>query len=276
MKEYQFFNQLFYQGINTLVSAITIIILASIVFFLLKRKTTSKKQMYKIRSRVVYIAIIIFLLALIRIWIEGFTHLFTMLSLVAAGLVVINKENIMNFTGWIIINWRGLFSEGDAIQVQTYIGEVIGIKLLYFTIRETIELGYSQPTGKLIKVPNALVITNPVMTFATDDNITLYKVPYVVNLDVDPIKIAEHAKVTITKILQEKYQFNNNFSETQKFNKNKILSSGICDYEPKVELKFFSDKEKLVCIQMSFYCFTEDAKSLEQALIQSLIQYQVK
>ncbi|WP_235826851.1 mechanosensitive ion channel [Facilibium subflavum] len=115
MNETQFFNQLFFQGVNTFVSAIAIALLAGIVFLLLKRKVTSKKQMRKIRSRVIYVAIVIFLLALIRIWIDGFSHLFTMLSLVAAGLVITNKENIMNFTGWTIINWRGLFSEGDAI-----------------------------------------------------------------------------------------------------------------------------------------------------------------
>ncbi|AHB99143.1 mechanosensitive ion channel [Francisella orientalis] len=40
-----------------------------------------------------------------------------MLRLVAAGLIIVNKETVMNLVGWIIINWRSLFSEGDYIQI---------------------------------------------------------------------------------------------------------------------------------------------------------------
>lgn len=273
MNETQLLNRLFYQGLNTAIAAVVIIVIAIIVFTVLKRKVTSEKKALKLRSRVIYIAAVIFLLAIVRIWIEGFTHLFTMLSLVGAALVIINKENIMNFTGWIIINWRGLFSEDDTIQVQGYRGNVKDIKVLYFTLYETIESANDQPTGKLIKVPNAVIITNPIITLTNDHSLILHQVPFVVSIDAEPIDIALQAKQTITNLLQQKYQCDQQLSESSLISKYSLSRLRLKSLTPQVNLKFFNDKENIVNVQTSFYCYAEDVQALEQDFIQSLLTH---
>ena len=271
MNEDQVYNQLFSQFINTVVLIIAVTIFGVSIYFFIKRKAISQKIVNKIRSRVIYISIVIFLLGLIRIWIEGFTHLFTMLSLVGAGLVVTNKENIMNFTGWIIINWRGLFSEGDSIQVQTYVGEVTDIRLLYFTIRESVNLGVDQPTGRIVKIPNGLIITSPVISFSSECNIMWHSVPYIVNINENTIKIADDAKKYIFNLWQEKYQFNTEITKGNVLDKSKFTRLGISDFQPKVELKTFHDKDKMINIQTSFYCFSCDEAYFERCLVEFLI-----
>lgn len=82
-----------------------------------------------------------------------------MLGLVAAGLVVTNKESIMNFAGFLIINWRGIFTEDDFIQIQNHIGCVESIQPFYFKLYETTSTNQKQATGRAIKIPNSLVIT---------------------------------------------------------------------------------------------------------------------
>ncbi|MWX52134.1 mechanosensitive ion channel, partial [Francisella tularensis] len=135
--------------ISTFINIILITIVASLAFYLLKKRATSTKQIKKIKLRVIYLSIIIFFLVVIKIWLGGITNLFTMLSLVAAGLIIVNKETVMNFVGWIIINWRSLFSEGD-FEVQNYHGYVSEIKVFYFRMYETIEHGDKRTTGKLL------------------------------------------------------------------------------------------------------------------------------
>ncbi|MDC0534946.1 mechanosensitive ion channel family protein [Francisellaceae bacterium] len=266
----QFYQQFMSQGINTVIAAIIIAILAAAMFFFLKRNHTSKKHKHRIRSRVIYIAIVIFILVLIRIWIEGFNHLFTMLSLVAAGLVVTNKENIMNFAGWIIINWRDLFAEGEHIQVQNYIGEVIDIKLLYFTISEITDFNTAKPTGKIIKIPNGLIITNPITTFSNDENVILHKIPYVTTFDNKSIDIAQFLKFEMFKLLEEKYVEYINKRGSKGYNN---LISKFDNLNVDVEFKLYNDKEKLVNIQTSFYCFSQDVIDLEQRLIEKLVSH---
>ncbi|MDE4965568.1 mechanosensitive ion channel, partial [Francisella tularensis subsp. holarctica] len=90
------------------INIILITIVASLAFYLIKKRATSTKQIKKIKLRVIYLSIIIFFLVVIKIWLGGITNLFTMLSLVAAGLIIVNKETVMNFVGWIIINCRSL------------------------------------------------------------------------------------------------------------------------------------------------------------------------
>lgn len=271
MKEEQIFNQLFFQCFNTFISAIVIAIIAIGCHSLFKRKITNQKQLNKIKSRVIYIATIIFILVVVRIWIEGFYHLFTMLSLVGAGLVIVNKENVMNFSGWIIINWRSLFSEGDYIQVQSYMGKVVGIRLLYFTINETYYLGDKKTTGKIIKIPNSLIITTPVTTFPNDDCILLHKISFVTSIG-SALKISEKLKQYVSKKVQEKYAISENFKESKVFSKAKLSKIGVYSLEPKVDLIPVADNEKIVNVKVYFYCLGEDGKSLEQEFMTYYLQ----
>lgn len=103
------YNEMLFNIISTFINIILITIVASLAFYLLKKRATSTKQIKKIKLRVIYLSIIIFFLVVIKIWLGGITNLFTMLSLVAAGLIIVNKETVMNFVGWIIINWRSYF-----------------------------------------------------------------------------------------------------------------------------------------------------------------------
>jgi len=257
--------------VNSLVSAIAITLFAAFTYFLLQRKLKNDKEKHRLRSRITYISILLFGLVLIRIWIEGFSNLFTMLSLVAAGLVVTNKENIMNIGGWLIINWRGLFSEGDYIQIQNFVGYVDSIKPLHFKLYETTALGRNQATGKTIKIPNGLIITNPITIFSDSSHLVLRKISYAVTIDQKLIDIVNTARNTIASLLDEKYKDNPAFSIKVIAKKNKALANMI-DMEPVVEIQPFSDKEKLITIQTSFYCYPDDARLLEQQFITSLMK----
>ncbi|AIT08514.1 mechanosensitive ion channel protein MscS [Candidatus Francisella endociliophora] len=265
-------NQIFLNLISTIVNIIIVSVVAIISFYLLRKRTKSTKQLNKLRSRIVYISIIMFILIVIKIWVGGISHLLTMLSLVAAGLVIVNKETVMNFVGWIIINWRSLFSEGDYIQIQDYHGYITEIKLFYFRMYETIEHGDKKITGQLIKLPNAIVITSPISTYAGDENITLNKVPYILSADKDILTLTEKANKIITKLISEKYDYNDDFSKSSLISKSKLKHCGITSFAPIVEIKTVADKDNLLNIQASFYCYIDHKRELEQSYIKELIK----
>ncbi|WP_432773666.1 mechanosensitive ion channel domain-containing protein [Francisella salimarina] len=265
-------NELFLNTIDTAIMAIFITIIATVVFHILKKRKTSEKQISKLKSRTIYISIIIFSLIIIKIWLGGITNLLTMLSLVAAGLIIVNKETVMNLVGWIIINWRSLFSEGDYIQIMGYHGCVTEIKLFYFRMYETIEHGDKKTTGKLLKFPNSIIITNVISTFTSEENISLNKIPFLISTDSDILKIRDSLNLTIRAIISEKYSFNETFTQSDLVTKHKLRQYGINDFAPYIEIKTLSDKTDTLNIQAYFYCFSDDKKEIEQLYLNELVK----
>lgn len=257
--------------INSLIAGLVIIVSAIALYLLFFKKPEDSRERKRIKYRIIYIAILIFLLVLIRIWIEGFTHLFTMLSLIAAGLVVTNKENIMNISGWLIINWRDVFAEGDFIQIQQYTGYVDTIKLLSFKLFETNALDDPIATGKTIKIPNGLVITNPVTLLTANTNLILNKTDYPIKAGSDPSHLAEKAQTLLQDILTTHYAGDARFSKDALQRKNRVLAK-LIDLKPNVDIAPLTDKEHIATLKITFYSFPKDAKYLKQVLLKKLFK----
>lgn len=276
MSESSLLSQIFFQLINTTISAITIIILSYIAFFLLRKKVASTRKANRLKSRIAYIATIVFLLAVVRIWIEGFTHLFTMLSLVSAAIVITNKETVMNIMGWIIINWRSLFAEGDDIQVQSHIGCVIKVKLLYFTIRETTTLGNGKSTGKIIKIPNSIIIVNPIITFEAENNLILHENDYIIHANEDYLAVVTRTKEILSNLIREKYQFDTEFYKSKILNSINLIKLGIDNFKPNIFISNYNPKDRLITVKISFYCLVQDKEEIEFELNRIVAEMQIK
>lgn len=54
------YNEMLFNIISTFINIVLITIVASLAFYLLKKRATSTKQIKKIKSRVIYLSIIIF------------------------------------------------------------------------------------------------------------------------------------------------------------------------------------------------------------------------
>ncbi|MEF2231162.1 MAG: mechanosensitive ion channel domain-containing protein [Pseudodesulfovibrio sp.] len=111
-----------------------------------------------------YVAVFFSALALVFIWFESIGPVITFLTIIAAALTLVAKELILNFIGSFVIFWRELFAIGDRVRVGDMAGDVIDKGVLYFTLLETGDSGLAgHSTGRLIKVPNALTLTQPVI-----------------------------------------------------------------------------------------------------------------
>lgn len=106
-------------------------------------------------------------IAVIRIWFEGLHNFLTFLGIIAVGLTIVSKEIILNFVAFWVIIWRELFSIGDRVQVGDVVGDVTRKGILYFSV---VEVGNwvkaDQSTGRMARIPNALVLTTPVLNYS--------------------------------------------------------------------------------------------------------------
>jgi small-conductance mechanosensitive channel len=256
--------------LSTAISAIVIIICMIIIYQLFKSKFYTIRKKRQFRSRVAYLGILIFLIVLTRVWVDGFTHIFTMLSLVAAGLIVSNKESIMNFTGWLIINWRGIFSEGDYVQIQNIVGYVDSIRMFHFKLYACQSLDNRLLTGKVIKIPNSTIITTPITLFSLERHFSLKTMTIMIDMNDKTIDLSNKLNDHVQILWTEKYKNNNSFYRLV-FKGKSTLSASIQTFQPSIQLKPVSDKERKINVVINIYCLPDDEKYFDDKIMQHII-----
>lgn len=87
---------------------------------------------------------------------------FAIFSIIGTGILLVLKEPFQNVIGWVYIVTRRPFEIGHRISVANFIGDVIDIRILEFSMIEvrSREDG-GQSTGRILRVPNSMLFTTP-------------------------------------------------------------------------------------------------------------------
>jgi small-conductance mechanosensitive channel len=248
---------------STLIAGIAVFVLFFLFYFVFKNKNATLKQSLRYRFRLIYLGIFFYLILLARIWVEGFEHIFTMLSLVGAGIVVTNKETVMNFVGWLIITWRNLFTEGDVIQIGTNFGIVSNIGPLYFRLYETTAVDSLQTTGKSIKIPNGLVITLPVFSVSPDNNFLQYCFSVLAVPDLEKLKSTIETIQEKFNLVLSQYYKKSCSSGFKRLEDSHEAISAFINKKCTVGFNYIPGKDKHAEVTFRFFCYPKDQKGLQ-------------
>lgn len=144
--------------------SLTLVIVAMLVIKIGKKASPKEgRRATEVPYVVQYVTVCILILVLAYLWLDGIAPMLTALTIVAAALTIVCKEIILNLAGSMIIFWRELFEVGDRVQIGDHSGDVIAKGAFYFTLLEAgAHHTTEHSTGRLIKVPNGLVLTIPV------------------------------------------------------------------------------------------------------------------
>ncbi len=266
-----FDNVIFLNIISTLVAAIVLALAYFITSVILTRKMEDDKQKQRIKIRLFYIIFVIFIFLLARIWVEGFTQLLAVLGLVSAALVITNKEVIMNFSGWLIIIWRGLFSEEDLIEIQQFKGYVQSIRILYFTLLEVEKGSHNIITGRVVRIPNGLIINNAVINFSPAHLLEQHlSVLFDRNTNVNLAK--SKFKQIVDETLHAFYHQKKEYTKTFLERRSRKVASMIHLYcvvsaRPKYDLPGG------ILLTARYYCYTNDHEKIEQDIWDKLFVF---
>lgn len=270
MMKYEWLNSFYSNLISTAIIFLVIVLLYVIFNFFIVRKVRDVRQKQKLRVRAFYVGCVIFIVFMERVWVEGFTHLLAVLGLVSAGLVVTNKETIMNFVGWLIITWRGLFSEEDLIQIQQYKGYVKRIGILYVMLYEVTDAN-GDISGRIIRVPNGLVSTNPIINFSQTSNLFEQYVTVLFSSDNDFMALKEKVKALVDAVLTETYKDRQEYSLDYLSKRSRQLPNRV-RLTARVSLQPKADNLSTVQMTVRYYCFSRDAEKIQEAILLSLLK----
>ncbi|HPI73375.1 MAG TPA: mechanosensitive ion channel [bacterium] len=187
--------------ISSLILVLLIWLLRSIVLRLLSQRIKDERTRELSRQIVGYTAFLLGLVLIGRLWLEGFQSLLIVLTLLLAAMILSLKELILNIASWSVIAWRQLFKIGDHIRIGEHYGEVVEMNMIYITLVELDERLPSEPAGhRVIKIPNNLVLTQPIVNDTEGAHALWYEIQVALRLDSD----WQDAQQTLERILQQR------------------------------------------------------------------------
>ncbi|HIH01392.1 TPA: mechanosensitive ion channel [Thermoplasmata archaeon] len=150
------------------------------------RTIKDAKTRYSIRKAISIVYVLVFILVLIRIWVEDSEALLVSYGLIGAGLAIALQDVFKNFAGGILVFATGTYRVGDRVEIDSKFGDVIDIGLMYTTlleIREWVE--GDQATGRLTIVPNGRVISGVVQNYTKDHSFIWDEIEIPITYDSD-------------------------------------------------------------------------------------------
>ena len=125
-------------------------------------------------------------LFVIGIWVDGLSQVGTFLGLVSAGVAIALKDVLVDIAGWLILISKPPFEVGDRIQIGDHSGDVVDVSVLHFHL---LEIGNwvdsDQSTGRLIRIPNSKILTDPIANYTSEFPFLWHEVPVVITFESD-------------------------------------------------------------------------------------------
>lgn len=136
---------------------------------LLIGRITASKTRYSFRKTVSIIYLVVLAAVVLNIWIETTQSLLVSYGIIAAGLAVALQDIFKNFFGGVVIFVTGMYRVGDRVEMDSKMGDVIDIDVLYTTLMEMGEwMSGDQATGRLTMIPNGYVLSGLVNNYTKD------------------------------------------------------------------------------------------------------------
>jgi len=144
--------------------------LLSIVFQeLISRRVKDPKTRYSMSKALTVLYVLIFIGTVTILWFQTPEALVVSIGLIGAAGAFVLQDFIRNFVGGLAILASNIYSIGDRIEVEEWLGDVVDIGLLYTTLLEMRGwVGGDQATGRLITLPNSRAVSGIVSNYTKD------------------------------------------------------------------------------------------------------------
>lgn len=135
------------------------------------KKISGKKTRYTLKKITSLLHVFITSLLVLRIWIPDGATLAAVYGFVAAAIAFSIQDVFKNFVGGIMIFIKNVYRVGDRVSINERVGDVVDIDIWYTYLLEIQEwVAGDQPTGRIVTIPNAEVISGSVSNYTDDHN----------------------------------------------------------------------------------------------------------
>ena len=183
---------------TSIVVVVLVYLLRRLVMRVVDRRVDDSRLLYQWSKGSSRAGFVLALLLVAMIWLEAIQSLGTFLGLLSAGIAIALKDLVAGLAGWVFILWRRPFTLGDRIQVGEISGDVVDIRIFQFTLLEIGNwVAADQSTGRVIHVPNSLVLSQSVSNYTSQFEFIWNELPVLLTFESDWKK----AKAILEEIL---------------------------------------------------------------------------
>ncbi|MFY9800827.1 MAG: mechanosensitive ion channel family protein, partial [Methanoregula sp.] len=154
---------------TSLVISVTYLIFSVIIGIFLIKRITDLKTRYTANKAISVLEVVFIIAICLRIWVTDTSSLIVSYGIIGAALAFALQDIFKNFVGGILVMVSGMYRVGDRISLVEKYGDVMDIGVLNTTLMEIRGwVSGDQPSGRLLMIPNGLVINNPLYNYTRD------------------------------------------------------------------------------------------------------------
>ena len=155
--------------LTSLVLTISYLFFSVIIGLVLVRRIHDLKTRYTANKAISVLSIVFIIVLSLRIWVTDTSSLIVSYGIIGAGLAFVLQDIFKNFVGGILIIVSGYYRVGDRISIDDKSGDVMDIGIFNTTLMEIQGwVGGDQPSGRLLVIPNGLVINHSFYNYTSD------------------------------------------------------------------------------------------------------------
>ncbi|MDW5561746.1 MAG: mechanosensitive ion channel family protein [Methanomassiliicoccus sp.] len=179
--------------------------LFSIIFQgIISRRVKDRKTRYSLSKALTVLYVFIFVGTVAVLWIEQPETLAVSIGLIGAAAAFVLQDFVRNFVGGLAILANDIYSVGDRIEVEEWLGDVVDIGLLYTTLLEMRAwIGGDQTTGRLVTIPNSMATSGIVSNYTKDFPFLWDEVKFPISQDSDIPYAMERFKAIAYEVTDE-------------------------------------------------------------------------
>ena len=130
------------------------------------------------------------------------------LGIIAVAFTFIFQSPILNLVGWVYITIGRVYKEGDRVRVGNFKGDIVDINPMRTKI---LEIGgeYTAsdlPSGRIITLPNSLLLSEPVSNFTKDVPYVWVDIPFDLTYETDFDFVKSQVEKIVRKRLKGKLE----------------------------------------------------------------------
>jgi len=251
--------------IHTAAVVLVLWLIRRLTLAIVNRRSEDVKVRYGWRKATGYLAVLFGVLVIGRIWLTGFQSFATFAGLASAGLAIALRDMIANLAAWIFIVLRRPFVVGDRIQVGEHAGDVIDIRAFQFSLMEIANwVEADQSTGRVLHVPNGVVITQPLANYTRGFQHIWNEIPVLVTFESD----WERAKGILSEIATKRGESLSRGAEQRLKEASKQFMIFYSKLTPTV---YTSVRDSGVLLAIRYLCKPRSRRSTEQAIWEDIL-----
>lgn len=191
-----------------------------VIYHTLVTNLKSGKVRYTLSKVLTLTHLFVASLFVLRVWLPDSAALLAAYGFIAAAIAFSIQDVFKNAIGGVLILIRNIYSVGDRVQIGEDYGDVLDIGVLYTRVLEIKNwVAGDQPTGRIISVPNGLVISTSTHNYTADHTFIWDEIHVPITYDSDWQKaeaimgevVKEHTAHLIVQAMEEIEQLKNKY-----------------------------------------------------------------